>query len=132
MQTDPLITNADTSDAQTARSRRPLEPATYALAGPRGAAPPTRGVEVVATGLVKRYGSTEALRLDRLTVAPGEAVGLVGNNGAGKTTLLRLVLDLIRPTAGVVALDGLVVNQTTAWKPRVSAFLDPSFLIGYL
>ncbi|MEM8560219.1 MAG: ABC transporter ATP-binding protein [Bacteroidota bacterium] len=89
-------------------------------------------MEVVATGLVKRYGATEALRLDGLTVTPGEAVGLVGNNGAGKTTLLRLVLDLIRPTAGTVALDGLVVNQTTAWKPRVSAFLDPSFLIGYL
>lgn len=121
-----------TADVLTDTENPSPRPAAYALAGPRGTGPPVRGVEVIASDLVKTYGATEALRLDRLNVAPGEAVGLVGNNGAGKTTLLRLVLDLIRPTAGSVTLDGMVVSQTTAWKPRVSAFLDPSFLIGYL
>ena len=92
----------------------------------------TVGASVVAVDLAKRYGDTEALRLDRLDVAPGEAVGLVGNNGAGKTTLLRLALDLIRPTSGTVAIDGVVVGSSEAWKPRVGAFLDAGFLVDYL
>ena len=90
------------------------------------------GVALLAEGLVKRYREAEALNVARLSVAPGEAVGLVGNNGAGKTTLLRLVLDLIRPTAGTVAIDGDDVGASAVWKPRVGAFLDAGFLVDYL
>ena len=91
------------------------------------------GLRFTADGLVKRYGTVEALRLDRLDVAPGEIVGLVGNNGAGKTTLLRLVLDLIAPSAGHVALDGVRVGgPDLEWKRRVGAFLDAGFLVDYL
>ena len=93
---------------------------------------PAAGVALVARGLVKRYGDAEALNVEHLGIAPGEAVGLVGNNGAGKTTLLRLALDLIRPTAGTVAIDGETVSESTAWKPRVGAFLDAGFLVDYL
>ena len=41
-----------------------------------------------------------------LTVAPGEVVGLLGANGAGKTTAIRILLGLLRPTAGSVELVG--------------------------
>ncbi len=87
---------------------------------------------LLATDLVKRYGDATALDVPHLVVAPGEAVGLVGNNGAGKTTLLRLALDLIRPTAGTVAIDGTVVSESADWKPAVGAFLDAGFLVDYL
>ena len=91
------------------------------------------GLALSAHGLVKRYGATVALDLDRLEVAPGEVVGLVGNNGAGKTTLLRLAMDLIAPTAGAVALDGVRVGgRDQGWKRRVGAYLDAGFLIDYL
>lgn len=91
------------------------------------------GVSLSASGLSKRYGATEALRLDALAVGPGERVGLVGNNGAGKTTLLRLALDLIAPTTGVVALDGVRVGgPDLGWKARVAAFLDAGFLVDFL
>ncbi len=91
------------------------------------------GLSITADGLVKRYGDAEALHLDRLAVAPGEVVGLVGNNGAGKTTLLRLVLDLIAPTAGHVHLDGVRVGGADlGWKHRVGAYLDAGFLVDYL
>lgn len=87
---------------------------------------------LLATGLVKHYGDATALDLPHLAVAPGEAVGLVGNNGAGKTTLLRLALDLIRPTAGTIAIDGITVSESPDWKPAVGAFLDAGFLVDYL
>jgi len=50
----------------------------------------------------------EALRDVSLHVEPGEAVGLVGRNGSGKTTLLKLVSQIIRPTAGRIAVGGRV------------------------
>jgi len=51
-------------------------------------------------GLSKRYGSLYALRDLDLEVAGGEVVGYLGPNGAGKTTTIRLLLGLLRPTAG--------------------------------
>jgi lipopolysaccharide transport system ATP-binding protein len=54
-----------------------------------------------------------ALRDVSFTIAPGEAVGLVGHNGAGKSTLLRLICGLGRATTGSVRVDG-----------RVAALLD--------
>ena len=89
-------------------------------------------LSLLATDLVKRYGDATALDVPHLEIRPGEAVGLVGNNGAGKTTLLRLALDLIRPTAGTVAIGGVAVSESAAWKPGVGAFLDAGFLVDYL
>jgi ABC-2 type transport system ATP-binding protein len=53
-------------------------------------------------GLVKRYGTTEALKSVDLVVKPGDTYGLVGPNGAGKTTLLGILAGLRRPTAGTI------------------------------
>jgi lipopolysaccharide transport system ATP-binding protein len=48
------------------------------------------------------------LRDISLRVAPGEAVGIIGENGAGKSTLLKLITGVSRPTAGQIALGGHV------------------------
>jgi ABC-2 type transport system ATP-binding protein len=56
----------------------------------------------------------------------------VGNNGAGKTTLFSCLLDLIKPTQGHITNRDLRVDQSEAWKDFTSAFIDESFLIGYL
>jgi ABC-2 type transport system ATP-binding protein len=50
--------------------------------------------------VVKTYGRTTALDGVSLTVGRGELVGLLGPNGAGKTTTIKLLLGLVRPTAG--------------------------------
>ena len=57
-------------------------------------------------GLVKRYGEIAAVDGVDLTVQAGDVYGYLGPNGAGKTTSLRMMLGLIRPTAGHVRLFG--------------------------
>ena len=57
-------------------------------------------------GLVKRFGSTAALDGLDLSVGHGEVHGFLGPNGAGKTTTIRVLLGLLRATAGEVRLLG--------------------------
>lgn len=61
---------------------------------------------VETSGLTKRYGTTVAVDSVDLTVQRGEVYGFLGPNGAGKTTTLRMLLGLVRPTAGAVSLNG--------------------------
>lgn len=55
---------------------------------------------IETTGLTRHYGRVRALEDLSLRVEEGEVFGFLGPNGAGKTTTIRLLLDLIRPTAG--------------------------------
>lgn len=82
--------------------------------------------------LSKSYNGTTVLKIDNLEIKKGESFGLVGNNGAGKTTFFSLLLDLIQPTTGYIENNSFKVNETENWKPLTAAFLDETFLIGYL
>ncbi len=84
------------------------------------------------TNLSKVYNGVTVLNIDGLQIPKGQAVGLVGNNGAGKTTLFSLLLDLIQPTSGYILSNDIKVSESEEWKPFTSAFVDESFLIGYL
>ena len=55
---------------------------------------------IETVGLTKRFGPTMALDALDLRVEVGEVFGFLGPNGAGKSTTIRLLLGLIRPTAG--------------------------------
>ncbi|MGW4769476.1 ABC transporter ATP-binding protein [Nocardia sp. NPDC004278] len=61
---------------------------------------------VVTAGLTKRYGTHTAVDGVHMTVAPGEIYGFLGPNGAGKTTTLRMLVGLIRPSAGTATVLG--------------------------
>ncbi len=85
-----------------------------------------------ATDLSKKYGKKTVLNIPSLDIPKGQSFGLVGNNGAGKTTYFNLVLDLIQPTTGKILNNDIQVDLSEDWKPFTSAFIDESFLIGYL
>ncbi|MEV0624973.1 ABC transporter ATP-binding protein [Nonomuraea wenchangensis] len=61
---------------------------------------------VQAEGLTKYYGSRRGLADLTMEIQPGEVFGYLGPNGAGKTTTIRLLLDVIRPTSGLVRVLG--------------------------
>jgi ABC-2 type transport system ATP-binding protein len=82
--------------------------------------------------LTKTYNGTTVLSIESLVIPKGESFGLVGNNGAGKTTFFSLLLDLIQPSTGFITSNTVKISESEAWKPFTAAFIDESFLIGYL
>ena len=70
---------------------------------------------IVLEGLVKRYGARAVVDGVSASVDTGEVVGLLGPNGAGKTTTFYMVVGLIKPDGGRVALvrDGETVDLTS-------------------
>jgi len=79
-------------------------------------------------GLVKRYGEITAVDDVDLTVNRGDVFGYLGPNGAGKTTSLRMMLGLIRPSAGTVRLFGRDPQISVTALDGVAGFVEaPSF-----
>lgn len=87
---------------------------------------------IQVNNLSKQYNATRVLNITELTIPKGQSFGLVGNNGAGKTTFFSLLLDLIEPSSGAIINNSIQVNTNEDWKKFTAAFLDESFLIGYL
>ena len=96
---------------------------------------PTAGAEpppVEVRGLVKRYGDLTAVAGVDLTVRAGDVYGYLGPNGAGKTTSLRMMLGLIRPTAGTVRLFGRDPMESVHALEGVAGFVEAPTFYPYL
>jgi ABC-2 type transport system ATP-binding protein len=91
---------------------------------------PAPPVEV--RGLVKRYGQLTAVADVDLTVNVGDVYGYLGPNGAGKTTSLRMMLGLIRPTAGTVRLFGRDPMESVHALDGVAGFVEAPTFYPYL
>ncbi len=75
-------------------------------------------------GLTKRYGAVTAINALDVTVGGG-VTGLVGANGAGKSTLIKILLGLLKPTAGSAAVlehsietDGVGIRSVVGYMPE--------------
>ena len=69
---------------------------------------------IEARGLRKSYPGVDALAGLNLTVPRGAICGLLGRNGAGKTTTIKVLLGMVRPTAGTASVFGLAADNEHA------------------
>ena len=90
-------------------------------------------IVVSARGLSKRFSSA-VLAVDNFdfSVRRGEVCGLLGPNGAGKTTTLRMLLGLVHPTAGEMALFGQPVTPGAEVFRRVGSMIEHAAFVPYL
>ena len=89
------------------------------VAGRAGLEPASRPV-LAATGLVKRFGQTEALRGVTFSVPKGCTYGVIGRNGSGKSTLLKCVAGITKPNEGSIR----VLEK--------NGFREEGYAVGYL
>jgi ABC-2 type transport system ATP-binding protein len=96
------------------------------VAGANGSA-----LVVETKGLTKRYGSRTVVDALDMAIPPGVVAGFIGPNGAGKTTTLRMLLGLVRPSAGDGQVFGLPLHSPARYLPRVGALIEsPAFYPG--
>jgi ABC-2 type transport system ATP-binding protein len=84
---------------------------------------------IQTSGLTKRFGAQKAVDAVELDVPLGSVFGFLGPNGSGKTTTIRMLLGLVRPTAGEVRLLGRPVPEALqSVLPQVGALVEgPAF-----
>ena len=82
---------------------------------------------LVVTGLTKRFGDFTAVDGITFTVERGEIFGFLGPNGAGKTTTIRMLLGLLRPTAGHAAVLGYDVERESELVRRHIGYMSQRF-----
>jgi len=80
-------------------------------------------------GLAKYYGRRRGLESLDMEVRAGEVYGFLGPNGAGKTTAIRVLLDLIRPTAGRAQVFGQSPRAGGASLRRRIGYLAGDFIV---
>jgi ABC-2 type transport system ATP-binding protein len=96
-------------------------------------APELADVPIAVESLVKEYADGyRAVDDVSFRVEKGQVVGLLGPNGAGKTTVLRVLMGLIRPTAGGVRVFGEPVEAGAPVLSRIGAFIEGPGLLPHL
>lgn len=81
--------------------------------------------------LAKRFGKQQVIDGLNLVVPEGSVFGFIGRNGSGKTTTMKMVLGLLRPDAGEIAVCGervrfgeTATNRFIGYLPDVPEFYD--------
>jgi Cu-processing system ATP-binding protein len=69
--------------------------------------------------LVKKFGKAEVLKEINLSVEAGKVTAIVGPNGSGKTTLIKSVLGLVRPTSGMIEVDGENITENFIYRNKI-------------
>ncbi|WP_136708349.1 ATP-binding cassette domain-containing protein [Agromyces sp. H66] len=88
------------------------------------------GIPIVIEGLSKQFGPVTAVDDLSFTVEPGRVTGFLGPNGAGKTTTLRVLLGLVRATAGTATFGGTAYHDLPRPLETVGAALEATFHPG--
>lgn len=98
---------------------------------PGGSAPAPADAAVWTRGLTKQYGQRRVVDQLDLLIPAGALSGFVGPNGAGKSTTLRMLLGLVRPSAGSARVLGEPVSAPDRYLGRTGAMIEgPTFHPG--
>ena len=88
---------------------------------------------IEVTGLTKKFKELKAVDNLDLSVYTGDVFGFLGPNGAGKSTTIRMLLSLIRPTAGHIKIFGKPLNQNrNDILRKIGAIVEKPDFYGYL
>jgi ABC-2 type transport system ATP-binding protein len=82
------------------------------------------GPALKVEGLSKSFGKMKAVDDLTFTMPRGGVIGFVGPNGAGKSTTIRMILGLIRPTAGNGEILGHGICTPSAYLGKVGALVE--------
>jgi Cu-processing system ATP-binding protein len=69
--------------------------------------------------LTKKFSKAEVLKGINLSVEAGKVTAIVGPNGSGKTTLIKSVLGLVRPTSGMIEVDGENITENFIYRNKI-------------
>jgi ABC-2 type transport system ATP-binding protein len=95
------------------------------------AASRTTSPAVAVEGLIKRFGGRAAVADLDFEIPAGTLAGFIGPNGAGKTTTLRMLVGLLRPTAGRGEVLGHPLTKPERYLSNVGALIEaPGFYPG--
>ena len=95
----------------------------------------THELVIETHGLTKHYGTVEAVRDLSLTVECQRITGFLGRNGAGKSTTIKMLLGMVRPTAGagrVLGYDIADPAQSLEIRRRIAYVGEDKGLYGYM
>jgi ABC-2 type transport system ATP-binding protein len=91
----------------------------------------TQTLAIETTGLTKAYGGRTVVDQLDLALPSGVVAGFIGPNGSGKSTTLRMLLGLVRPSAGHGLVLGTPLTRPADYLPRVGALIEaPAFYPG--
>lgn len=68
-------------------------------------------MSIIVSGIHKKYGTQEAVHDVSFTLQKGEIVGFLGPNGAGKSTTLKMITGYVKPDAGTISVEGMLVHE---------------------
>ena len=85
-------------------------------------------MELIVSGLVKKFDEKIAVENISFTAHSGKAFGLLGPNGSGKTTILRMIMQIVSKDSGSISIDGKEISHNDvniSYLPEVRAlFID--------
>jgi ABC-2 type transport system ATP-binding protein len=90
---------------------------------------PPDDVAISIEGLTKRFKDVTAVDRVSFNVRAGEIFGFMGHNGAGKTTTIRMLLGLVKPSAGLASVLGHDIERESVEVRRLSGYLPGSYAL---
>lgn len=92
--------------------------------------PERRGLSL--SGIIKRFGHYEAVKVESLNIKEGELVTLVGPSGCGKTTTMRIIAGLEEPSEGEIWFGDRLVNDVSVQKRNIAMVFQNYALYPHL